>query len=128
MAPALAIVPNLFLKTLPPIPFPYTPESARGVAPFSPKDRERDMSALRKLAHRTGIWPDTVIAEGERDKARGERGLHKRQIKLGAMDRTEKCRRPPRGDGAERCAGGRRARNGRQAGAGGSSAHGIERD
>ena len=43
------------------------------------------MSALRKLAHRIGIWPDTVITEGERDKARGERGLHKRQIKLGAM-------------------------------------------
>ena len=49
------------------------------------EDRERDMSALRKLAHRSGIWPDTVITEGERDKARGERGLHKRQIKLGAM-------------------------------------------
>ena len=49
------------------------------------EDRERDMSGLRKLAHRSGIWPDNVIIEGERDKARGERALHKRQIKLGAM-------------------------------------------
>jgi hypothetical protein len=88
------------------------------------EDRERDMTALRKLATASGFGSTLSSPRANAIIARPAQAANQAR----RDDRTEKCRRPPPGNGAERCAGGRRARNGRQAGAGGSSAGGIERD